>query len=134
MGNLGLMGAEPTLDLDPNFGVNVEEVLQCQSIRCYTMSLVEPLFDGFGLAVSNPLTLWAKFSEAAIFILRTHLFCYLEGYWRFLLLRVLEHCAIFHWTDHGCHRLSVTAHLDHFEHAYNRTNNVYGFGSLDVPC
>ena len=59
------------MDLDPNFGVNVEEVPQCHSVRCYTVSLVQLLFDGFGLLVSNPLTLWAKFSEAATFIFRT---------------------------------------------------------------
>ena len=87
-------GAEPTLDLDPNFGVNVEEVPQCHSVRCYTVSLVELLFDGFGLLVSNPLTLWAKFSEAATFILRTRFSVILKvigGFFFFVFLNVVAY-------------------------------------------
>ena len=58
------------------------------------MSLVELLFDGFGLLVSNPLTFWAKFSETAVFILRTRFSVFLKvigGFFFFVFLNVVAY-------------------------------------------
>ena len=58
------------------------------------MSLVELLFDGFGLLVSNLLTLWAKFSEVATSILRTCFSVILKvigGFFFFVFLNVVAY-------------------------------------------
>ena len=87
-------GAEPTLHSVPNVDVNVDEVSQCHSVRCYTVSMVELLFDGFGLMYSNPLTLWAKFSDAATVIFHTRLSLILKiigGFFFFVFLNVIAY-------------------------------------------
>lgn len=59
--------------MDHNLDALVEEVPQRHSGRCYTVALVELLFDGIGLMSNNPLALRAKLSDAATILFRTRL-------------------------------------------------------------
>ena len=82
------------MDSVPNVGVNVDEVPQCHSVRCYTVSMVELQFGVFGLMFSNPLTLWAKFSDAATVIFHTRLSIILKiirGFFFFVFLNMIAY-------------------------------------------
>ena len=76
-------------------GAHVDEVPQCHYVRCYTVSVVELLFDGFGMMFRNPLTLWAKFSDAVTVLFHTRLSIILKLIGGFFLLVLLHVVAYF---------------------------------------
>ena len=65
-----------------SWGSNIENMTQaveeetvqnlgCATVRCYTLQAVDLMFDGLGLLISNPLSLWSTWIDIASYIFTT---------------------------------------------------------------